>query len=123
MCPFSDYACESFGTHGGECVILEIDFFEVGEVVKTIRDEVCYSFLSDSVLGHLDCLDVAMGGIGFCPRCHAAVFKSVPAADYELEVGYVFAVFSGGGFLGGQGGQRVGNENTCRGTEAVVIQI
>ena len=58
----------------------------------------------------------------FCPRCHAAALEPVAATDDSLEIRHIRTFAASFGFARREGGKRIGNEHTCIGAKAVVIE-
>jgi hypothetical protein len=74
-------------------------------------------------LCHFDGLDARVGGVGFGPRGHAAVLETVAAADDDFEIGNLLALLARGLLLGGEGSERIGDEDASSRAEAIVVQV
>jgi hypothetical protein len=86
-------------------------------------EEMCDTFLPDTVLCHLDGLDSAVRCVGLGPCLHTASLEAVAPADDELEVRHLLALLTRSLLLCGKRSERVGYEDTGSGAETIVVQV
>lgn len=107
--PVRDNLGQGPGSGHGKGVVLKVKNPELGGVVETLAQKMRDTLLSDTVLHHLDLLNLVVKAVGLSPGRHTTILESVSAADDGLEVRDLLSLLSGGLLLGMKLGQGIGN--------------
>lgn len=123
LSPAGGHLRKSLSSLEGKSVVLEVENLELGSVVETLAQQVGDTLLANTVLDHLDLLNLIVQTESLGPRRHTAVLKAVTAADDGLEVRNILSLLARFLLLGVEFRQSIGDQDTGVGTEAVVVEV
>ena len=78
---------------------------------------------SNTILDHLDNLDLIVEAVGLGPCGHAAIFETVATANNGLKVGNFLALLPCLFLLGMELTERISHKDTGVWTESIVVQV